>query len=557
MHCGIMSMRKFSGICVALVAFLGQAHAADHERGVTRSRGVHVLREHEGEAAAGTASGGSVAMTAHGGVIMTQAAVRLVYAGPSWSQPGFVGDKIAGLDTFFAGFGGSSYASTVQEYAGVNGSIGATVTYQGHGAPLEKSIDGEDIQAVANAACDEYAAHLSSMPNAAGELIMIVGDKKRASSSYCAYHSAATCDNGQMIQFGYVWNLDDDPSCNPQDTSTGHSAGLAALANVIAHEVQEARTDPHLDGWFDASNAEIGDKCAWSFGPAPVTFTNGSRWKLQGEWSNAAYNAGTGFNNSSQQPGCIDHGAVSTPPAPPPTPAVTQKPAAGTLTLVNAVRCPSAAVGQPVACTGAITVTAVGAPVTLAATPAVIAGPAGEFTLAAGNCTARKKLSPGTSCAFGAVGFRPAAAGARSATVTVAVDSATATTTLAGTATATTMTSSATLTPSATIIRCGSAGVGRTVSCGTAGLRLTAVGGSVVLASSPLSIGDGVEFRVTAGSCTAGRVLTAGQSCTTGVVTFRPVTTGNKATSLAVSTTKGTGSVSVTGTGTASALARN
>ena len=37
-----------------------------------------------------------------------------------------------------------------------------------------------------------------------------------------------------------------------------------------------------------------------------VTFPNGSRWKLQGEWSNAAYTTGTGYPNSSGQRGCLD-----------------------------------------------------------------------------------------------------------------------------------------------------------------------------------------------------------------------------------------------------------
>ncbi len=37
-----------------------------------------------------------------------------------------------------------------------------------------------------------------------------------------------------------------------------------------------------------------------------VAFSNGSTWKLQGEWSNAAYTAGTGYRNSSNQPGCLD-----------------------------------------------------------------------------------------------------------------------------------------------------------------------------------------------------------------------------------------------------------
>ncbi len=92
--------------------------------------------------------------------------------------------------------------------------------------------------------------------------------------------------------------------CDPQDTSGLYSEGLSALANVTSHEWSETRTDPRGAGWFDSSGAENGDKCAWAF-EGPVKLTNGSVWKLQMEWSNAAYNAGTGFPNRSGQLGCL------------------------------------------------------------------------------------------------------------------------------------------------------------------------------------------------------------------------------------------------------------
>ncbi len=539
-----MGKRVWTGVAIAITVMGSQVDAAEYERAITRSRGVHVLREGHGSAST-TGASASPVMTSHGGIILTQTAVRLVYAGPGWAQPSFVGDKVVGLDTFFAGLGGSSYAATAQEYVGSNGAMSATVAYQGHGSPISQSIDGEDVQSVANAACAEYASQLAIMPNAGSELIMIISDKKRVSSAYCAYHSAATCDNGQLIQFGFVWNLDGDPSCNPQDTTTGHSEGLAALANVIAHEVQEARSDPHLDGWFDAANNEIGDKCAWSFGGAPVTFANGSHWKLQGEWSNAAYNAGTGFNNGSQQPGCMDHVAAT------PTPTPTSPPVRGTMALGNTVRCPSAAIGKSVACSGTIAVTVAGAAVTLGAVPLAVTGQAGEFAVAPGSCTAGKTIAAGSSCSFGSVSFRPAGAGARSATVKVTGGGATVATTLAGSATG------SALSVSSNAVHCGSAVTGRTVSCGTSGLRLTAAGGPVTLAATPVSIGDGAEFHVAAGTCTPGRVLAAGQSCTTGIVTFRPLSVGSKATALVVSTVQASGVVSVTGTGAAAAVARN
>jgi len=40
----------------------------------------------------------------------------------------------------------------------------------------------------------------------------------------------------------------------------------------------------------------------------PRLFLNGSQWKIQGNWSNAAFDAGTGFANASGEKGCIDGG---------------------------------------------------------------------------------------------------------------------------------------------------------------------------------------------------------------------------------------------------------
>jgi hypothetical protein len=109
------------------------------------------------------------------------------------------------------------------------------------------------------------------------------------------------------VQFAFFWKLDGDPGCDPQSSVAGESQGLAALANVSGHELSEARTDPASPGaWYDSSGQENGDKCAWTFNVPSVTFSNGSKWKIQGEWSNAAFTAGTGYPNSSGQKGCLD-----------------------------------------------------------------------------------------------------------------------------------------------------------------------------------------------------------------------------------------------------------
>ena len=125
-------------------------------------------------------------------------------------------------------------------------------------------------------------------------------DLPRGHAGYCAWHSWGTI-NGVLTQFAFFFKLDGDSGCDPQDTQTGHAEGLAALANVSGHELSEALTDPHGDGWFDSSGAENADKCAWTFSGTPESL-GGTAWKIQGNFSNAAYAAKSGYDGA----GCID-----------------------------------------------------------------------------------------------------------------------------------------------------------------------------------------------------------------------------------------------------------
>jgi hypothetical protein len=110
------------------------------------------------------------------------------------------------------------------------------------------------------------------------------------------------------VQFAFFYNLDGDAGCDPQDTSGEHSQGVVALGNVSGHEISEMLTDPQLNAWYDANGSENADKCAWTFGTPLLSFRNGTQWKIQGNWSNAAFTASSGYPNSSGQHACLDGG---------------------------------------------------------------------------------------------------------------------------------------------------------------------------------------------------------------------------------------------------------
>src|SRR5579864_6790059 len=231
----------------------------------------------------------------HGGPIMTASVVKAIYWGTQWGNSSFVGDKQTGLDTFYGGWTGTKYAGTTTEYSSSNGKVSGAVTYNGHvvDATAGPTSPPSTAQIVAE------VAKMIPNPVSNGYYPVYV-DLKRGNAGYCAWHDTGTA-NGVQVQVAFFFNLDGDSGCDPQDTSGAHSQGLAALANVSGHELSEAETDPHLNAWYDRQGNENADKCAWHFNKLS-TFSNGSVWKIQGNWSNAAYNNRTGYYNR----GCVD-----------------------------------------------------------------------------------------------------------------------------------------------------------------------------------------------------------------------------------------------------------
>src|SRR5579864_447865 len=243
-------------------------------------------------------------MTYHGGPILPRVTVKAIFWGSSW--PTYTGDKISGLDKWYSHVGtttgglGSSYFATVDEYTdSASQRVGTAITYQGH------VIDGSSVpKRVSTSAVLAEVCKKVPSPTANG-YYPVYTDHFRGNANFCAYHSWGTC-NGVPIEFGFFFKLDGDPGCDPQSTVTGQSQGLKAVANVTGHELSETRSDPKGNAWFDSSGAENGDKCAWRFGGPFVTFLDGTHWKIQGNWSDFAFDHNTGYANSSGEKGCVD-----------------------------------------------------------------------------------------------------------------------------------------------------------------------------------------------------------------------------------------------------------
>lgn len=92
-------------------------------------------------------------------------------------------------------------------------------------------------------------------------------------TNYCAYHNwngsylyavepyvfqSSGCDANLFFGLGYA-NL------SPIDPEVG----------VLSHEISETMTDPQLNAWYDSSGNEIGDKCAYTYGPGGYGSSSG------------------------------------------------------------------------------------------------------------------------------------------------------------------------------------------------------------------------------------------------------------------------------------------
>ena len=114
-------------------------------------------------------------------------------------------------------------------------------------------------------------------------------------SQYCGWHTFRRIGT-VSIKYAFVG----DPTgpnllvCGAQKVSPNGDAGADAMVSVIAHEIDEAVTDPELTAWYDDAGEENADRCAWSYGR---TFTVGRakanvrlgarNYLLQRNWLNA------------------------------------------------------------------------------------------------------------------------------------------------------------------------------------------------------------------------------------------------------------------------------
>ena len=196
------------------------------------------------------------------------------------------------------GIGGSGYERINTTYGDNTGNVSGNLQLSKQvfdtGSQGTKLTDARLQTVVATALSN------GSLPTDANGVYVVLTSSNITESSgfctrYCGFHTHATL-SGVDIKYAFVGNPDRCPAgCEAQTTSPNGDSGADGMANVIAHETEEAITDPDLNAWFDASGNEDADKCNFKFGPTSVagngsafnqTF-GGHNWLIQMEWENS------------------------------------------------------------------------------------------------------------------------------------------------------------------------------------------------------------------------------------------------------------------------------
>jgi hypothetical protein len=211
----------------------------------------------------------------HGGSLITSGlTVYLIWYG-NWN--GNTAQNI--IDNFLQHEGGSPYFNiNTSYYDGNNTHVLNAITFGGETSDNYSqgtSLTDSQIQTIVSTAIS--SGKLPKITSAV-YFVLTSADVKETSgfcTQYCGWHTHGTI-SGSDIKYSFVGNPDQCPSaCEAQSTSPNNNPGADGMVSVIAHELEEATTDPDLNAWFDVRGQENADKCAWTFGPTRTT-SNGS-----------------------------------------------------------------------------------------------------------------------------------------------------------------------------------------------------------------------------------------------------------------------------------------
>jgi hypothetical protein len=221
----------------------------------------------------------TVDVTNHGGPIMTGTkTIYYIWYG-NWS-----GNTATTILTDWAkSIGGTPYFNINTTYTNsTGGKVDNSVVYGGATTvayPYGTSLTDAKIQQVV-----ADAINTAALPKNTNAVYFVLTSQDVTASSgfctqYCGWHTHGTIA-GSDIKYSFVGNAARCiTSCSAQSSGPNGNAGADGMVSILAHELEEAATDPDLNAWYDSSGAENADKCAWTFG-TQFTASNGSKYNV-------------------------------------------------------------------------------------------------------------------------------------------------------------------------------------------------------------------------------------------------------------------------------------
>jgi len=262
---------------------------------VPNGRGMQTIAFANGGGGKAKPAGGN-GISYHGGPVMTGTPnIYQIWYG-NWSSDTAAQGTI---NAWANGIGGSGYYNINTTY--YNGS-GVHVSNAAHNSTSTTdnysqgtAINDSGIQAIVASAINSGRLPLDT--NAVYFVITSadVNETTGFCTQYCGWHTHGTI-NGADIKYSFIGGSARCPSaCEWQATGPNGGGSGDGMVSIIAHEWEEATSDPDLNAWYDTRGSENADKCAWTFGTTS-TASNGAIYNqtmggkqllIQRNWVNA------------------------------------------------------------------------------------------------------------------------------------------------------------------------------------------------------------------------------------------------------------------------------
>lgn len=243
---------------------------------------LHGTNPHEAGAPTAGSTGTQTPLIAYnGGLVLGTPNIYLIWYG-NWNQLNG-SDTASGqalVQNFLSGLSGSGYYQINTSYGTPTGLIsmgGQTADNYSQGSRLSDT----KVQTVVSTAISS-----GKLPKDTNGIYLVLSSSDVSETSgfctrYCGWHTAATI-SGSNIKYAFIGNANRClNACAAQTTGPNGNAGVDGMISVIAHEVEEANTDPDpRSGWTDSNGSENADKCAWTFGHSLQLAGNGAYYNM-------------------------------------------------------------------------------------------------------------------------------------------------------------------------------------------------------------------------------------------------------------------------------------